>query len=74
MAEVNKTRRHAIVALLALPLADVRAFQTPTARTLYKGGGHLRIPLDQWEGITVEHRGQAVTLSAAAIFAALTGA
>jgi hypothetical protein len=57
------TRRTAIIALFGAFLADVRI--------AHAEGGSLRVALDQWKGITFEHSGRTVTITAAEIFAAL---
>ncbi len=66
---MTMTRRQAIVAVMALPLADVRVFGSGTR--IGATPGHLRIPLDSWAGITVEYKGQSVSLTTTDIFAAL---
>lgn len=57
------TRRQAILAVLALPLADVRV--------IHGQSGRLTIPLDQWHTLALTYRGQAIELSTAEVFAAL---
>ena len=59
------TRRAALVALLAAPMAQAEVIGQG------KRKGHLTVPLDQWETLTVELGGKSVTLTAADIFAAL---
>ena len=67
MATIPSTigRRAAILAVLSLPLADVRVFGQNTSR------GHLTIPLDQWKTVSVTFGGERIELTTAEIFAAL---
>jgi len=69
------TRRQAILAVLALPLADVRAFaqgkDNPTG--LQTTRARLRIPLDQWGFLSVTLKGKTVDISVDEIFATIAG-
>lgn len=60
-------RRSAILALLALPLGDYRAWAYPNENN----PGRLSINLDQWSGIVVQRGGRSITISTAEIFRAL---
>lgn len=59
------SRRAALIALLSLPLADVRM--------LAPQQGHLTIPLDQWATVTFTLGGRKLLLSTAEIFNILKG-
>lgn len=54
-----------MLALLSLPLADVRI--------LGQQQGHLTIPLDQWATVRFTLKGKAVEFTTAEIFAVLKG-
>ena len=58
-------RRGALLALLSLPLADVRVLAGHT--------GHLTIPLDQWGTVAFTYKGQTQEFTTGDIFAALKG-
>lgn len=64
------TRRAALLAILAAPMADVRIL----ARSNRDGSpapalrGVLTIPLDQWSALAFTHEGQTVELSPSEIF------
>lgn len=62
-------RRQALIALLAMPMGHFLAYKATTAEAA-KGAG-LRIPLDEWGTLTVQHGGKSLTFTAAEIFAAL---
>lgn len=62
-------RRQALIALLAMPMGHMLAYQAKTAEAA--GGAGLRIPLDEWGTLTVQHAGKSLTFTAAEIFAAL---
>lgn len=62
-------RRTAMIALLAMPMGTFLAFNAKTAEAA-KGAG-LRIPLDEWGTLTIQHAGKSLTFTAAEIFAAL---
>lgn len=59
------SRRAALIALLSLPLADVRM--------LAQQQGHLTIPLDQWATVTFTLDGRVLRLTTAEIFNILKG-
>lgn len=66
--EAPLSRRAAVLALLALPLGDYRAFaQEPAMR------GLLTVDLGKWSGIKVVLDGKTTTITSAQIFAALSG-
>ena len=75
MPTERPTRRQAILAVMALPLADVRvlARQTKDGAPLPAARGHLTIPLDAWGVVHVTYRGQEVAFTTGEIFAALKG-
>lgn len=58
------SRRTALLALLAIPLGSWRAFAVEA--------GWLTIPLDQWKGLTITHKGKKIHLRAEDVFAALS--
>lgn len=58
------TRRAALLAVLALPLGARTALGTTA--------GWLTIPLDQWKGLTITHKGKKIHLRAEDVFAALS--
>lgn len=62
-------RRDALLAILAMPMGHFLAFQAKTAYAA--NGAGLRIPLDEWGTLTVQHGGKTLTFTAAQIFAAL---
>jgi hypothetical protein len=62
-------RRQALTALLSIPLG---AFTFKDAQASAAHPAFLRIQLDNWSGVAVEHRGKTIVLSSADIFAALT--
>lgn len=59
------SRRAALLAVLSLPLADVRI--------LGQQQGHLTIPLDQWATVRFTLRGKAAEFTTAEIFGILKG-
>ncbi len=59
------TRRQALLAVLALPLADVRVLAGHT--------GHLTVPLDSWGTVRFTYDGHTVEMTTGEIFAALKG-
>lgn len=64
------SRRTAILALLSMPLGQLNALAGG------RPGGHngsLRVNLDEWTGLIVEHKGKMVALRPSEIFAALAG-
>ena len=62
------SRRAALLALLSIPLADVRV-----VRAYMPGTGVLRIPLDQWAKLTFSFEGQTKTFTTAELFAIIEG-
>lgn len=62
-------RRTALIALLAMPMGHFLAYQAKTAEAA--AGAGLRIPLDEWGTLTIQHAGKSITLTAAQIFSAL---
>ena len=62
------SRRAALLALLALPMADARVL-----RSYASGTGHLRIPLDQWATLAFTFEGQTKTFTTAELFAIIKG-
>ena len=60
------TRRTALLVALSVPLGSF-------VKLAVAQPGHLRIPLDQWAGITFEHAGQKVTLTGAEVFRIIKG-
>lgn len=58
-------RRTALIALFSIPFG---AFGFKKAEA---GSAILRIPLDQWTGVVIEHKGKTVSLSSSEIFEAL---
>jgi len=62
------TRRRAILAVLALPLARFARAQAVTATP---GPAWLTIDLNQWNGLTVVYRNQEIHLRAQDVFDAL---
>lgn len=62
-------RRASLLALFAMPMGFFVAYRKTAAAEL--GTGTLRIPLDQWGGLVVEHGGKTITLSPREIFDAL---
>lgn len=58
-------RRQVLLALLALPLADVRVLAQHT--------GHLTVPLDQWATLRFTHKGREIEFTTAELFAILKG-
>ena len=69
------SRRMALLAVLSLPLADVRvlARQNRAGETVAPGQGHLTIPLDQWRTLRFTLKGKMVELTTAEVFAVLKG-
>ena len=69
------SRRMALLAVLSLPLADVRVLarqkkdgtEAPTAQ------GYLTIPLDQWGTLRFVFKGRTVEFTTAEVFAVLKG-
>lgn len=61
-------RRNAIVALVSIPFGAF-AFKDAAANPALPA--FLRVPLDQWSGLVVQHKGRSITLSSAEIFRAL---
>lgn len=57
------SRRAALLAVLALPLADVRALRAAP--------GHLTIPLDQWRDLTFTFEGEKKVFTTAELFGIL---
>lgn len=68
------SRRAALLALLSLPLADVRVLAQPAngGRTT-QAQGHLTIPLDQWATLTFRFKGQEQEFTTAELFAIIKG-
>lgn len=62
------TRRAALLAAMALPLGSMLAVKLSA-----QAPAHLRVPLDQWAGITFEHGKQRITFTGAEIFRILAG-
>lgn len=62
------SRRVALLALLAMPLTDVRVL-----RAYEPGTGRLRIPLDQWAHLVFTFKGQEYSFTMAELFAIITG-
>lgn len=62
-------RRQALIALLSMPMGHFLAYKVQTAEAA--GGAGLRIPLDEWGTLTVQHARQSLTFTAAEIFTAL---
>ena len=60
------TRRTALIAALSLGMGSMKHLSA-------QAPAHLRIPLDQWAGITFEHGKQKVTLTGAEIFRIIAG-
>ena len=71
----NSSRRQMLLALLALPLADVRvlARQTKAGAPAPPAVGNLIVPLDQWHTLTFRHGGDTVTFTTGDIFRILKG-
>ncbi len=63
------TRRQALLALLAMPMGFFTAYRANAAAQL--GTAHLRIPLDQWSGVTIEFNGQHITYTPRELFTIL---
>lgn len=66
------SRRAAVLALMALPLGDYRAWaQTKKLPLPPAKPAHLSVDLNQWSGISVRYKGKETYVSVAEIFAAL---
>ena len=70
------SRRQALLAVMAIPLSDVRVL----ARTGRKGqempapkAAILTVPLDQWGWLRFTHKGKEEMMSMAEVFAVLQG-
>lgn len=61
-------RRTALLTLLSIPLGSLTGFATAAT----SGKGVLRIPLDQWSGLIIEHAGRQILYTPADIFTILT--
>lgn len=59
------SRRTVLLALLSLPMADVRVLAQHT--------GHLTIPLDQWGTLSFTFKGKTVEFTTADVFRILKG-
>jgi len=68
------SRREALLALLALPMADVRVL-AQSANGGRTGGaqGHLTVPLDQWATLSFRFKGQTKDFTTAELFAIIKG-
>ena len=68
------SRRTALLALLSLPLADVRVLAQPAngGRTA-QAQGHLTVPLDQWATLSFRFKGQTKDFTTAELFAIIKG-
>lgn len=64
-----------LLALLSLPLADVRvlARQNRAGEVVAPAKGHLTIPLDAWGTVAFTFKGQTVEMTTGEIFAILKG-
>lgn len=62
-------RRTALLALLAMPMGHFLAYRVATAEAA--AGAGLRIPLDEWGTLTLQHGGKSITLTASQIFSAI---
>lgn len=66
------TRRTALLALLAMPIGNMQAWSHP-AQVAARNLPGLRIDLDLYKALLIQHQGKTIVLTAAEIFAALQG-